>query len=496
MIVIVLSALIAFPEESDWTVEKILNNPEEAKSSWHTIPSNKKEILYQDERVLKQFSEFFANENGIKRLSLDKGSPIYDGINLVNGDSKLPVFALKNAEVVSLDSGGFKIKFPKGTDLSELDFDGSRLGISFEGENLKLNQGLLTEGAVAVFSDHFRIEPNSRFTSDKVEFKTESKSFDLYYGAVPEKNNFIQIDSLNKKIRIVGDDINSKFLEGNQFEELSVNGKINIINGDIALKFDGKGNGYELFPFGEGESELTVIDKNAPDKKYMMFPGEKLNKVDDIEGFGGCGSNKIDGYSIFDITGRVSQSLCTNPVYVGFHTTQVRLLGSNVDISKNDFYINEEQAKKVKELFIKNNPDISNEQDYVKLISLIDANVNDMGISTTFLRDMPAPEWYIRNYVNEFIRNSKLELNADEKSQVPTYIEILKNMDKGDILNIEIKGPDQALVSVNKNGKIESYKVSYRVARLFIREQYSDLSARGYLQSFFPKQQRVAQKPQ
>lgn len=487
------SSLNSYSEEEQWTIDKVLSNPEGARQSWHTIPIEKRKEFYEDFRILKQFSDSFASENKMKKLSLEDGLPAFKDGYLINGNSKIDVLSLKGAEVKSVESGGFIIKFPDNADLSKLDFDGGRNGISFDGNNLKFDNGRLLKGTVTIHDDHFTIGKDSKFVLENIEFSTKSQSFELYYDAATAQNNYIRIDKSNHMLHIVGNGIKVRFLEENSFERMSVKGKTTVLNGNIELEFDGNGGIYYKLPAGEPISNLNIKDENALEKVISLRVFEGNEGI--TSGYYCSGPQTIGtGNAILRITGGFTEPLCKNTVLIGSHVAQVKAFIFNLEISKNDLYVNDEQAKKVKEIFAQDKPDLYNDEHYTKLIRLIDKHVNDIGIRMEFYREIPASESQIESYVNDFIKKSNIELTNEEKNQVAKYIEVLKSIKKGDVLEVQ-RSAEKSIITLKEiNGRIESSPVSNRLAKLVIRDQYNDLSAREYLKSFFPQNQRMVQK--
>jgi len=148
-------------EIKDKTFQDIMNDPVNARKNWGALSSTQKEEVYKDSNGIKEFSDKFAEENGLGRLTLTDGSPSYDGANLVNGDTKIPVSALVNAEVTSKEGGGFHVKYPDDSDLTSINFEGGTGGIIFEGNNLEFAQGSLSKGAVTIYGqNHIKINHN------------------------------------------------------------------------------------------------------------------------------------------------------------------------------------------------------------------------------------------------------------------------------------------------------------------------------------------------
>ncbi|MBI2652797.1 hypothetical protein HYX00_05000 [Candidatus Woesearchaeota archaeon] len=439
------------------TPDDIIKDPSNARKHWSQLSSEQKDLVYARVDGLKEFSDFFNAEKGIKSLDLKLGKTFYDGTKLVNGGTKISTDDLKNAEVVALAEGGFKIKFLDNSDLSSLDFNGGKNGISFEGNNLKFKEGLLSRGAITLFDSNVRIGPNSIFVTNKVEFTTKDKEFDLYYMETNKQNQFIEINKLDNKIRIVGDGITAEFLKEHEFEELFVRGEITVVNGDYILDFDGQGNSFVRIPIGNPTSYLEISDENAPDKKYVLDPSKDNQN---LKGYGGCAP--ATGFAVLEITGKTTYGICKGPLI----KTGKSFNAAPEFPYKVELFINEEQIGKVKQEFILKHgrePNLENKKDLEKIGELINRHVTDLKIRQTFLFDKTFSTAQAYAVIAVLLGRSNVYPSLWDLGDVNKLVQLAKEVRNGDTVEYQLSSKEGLITAYPKNAPSMQIPISRKI---------------------------------
>lgn len=452
------------------TPQDIINDPINARKQWGSLSYQQKEEVYKDSGGIKEFSDKFAEEKGLKSLTLTAGSPSYDGANLINGDTEIPVSALANAEVTSKEGGGFHIKYPDGSDLSKISFNGGTGGISFEGKNLKFAQGSLSKGAVTIYGqNHIKINPDSEFTTDNVQFTTKSAGSDLYYGAI-KKQNGIEIDKNKGAMRIAGDDITAEFIEGHNFKDLYLNGRITLVDGSYNIEFDGNGNYYSNIPIGSHKSNLFILDENAPDKLLILDSEAEIALA-----YAGCGTQLITGAAIVDVTGRVSESVCKGPiVQTG---SNLRSIPFFLKYEAN-LFLSKEQAEEVKEAFVSKygrGPDMSDKDDVNELGRLINHQVTELKLEVKTLKETSASKGKIKEVIEDFFERANVKPTKTEQSKLEDFYEKSSgSINKGTIVEYQVNGNDGLIIIKKPDGSSEDVPLSGRLVKAIAQNYYDN----------------------
>lgn len=478
--------LVAAQQDDKWnsgnlrylTEDDIIGNPDKARQHWSGLSDEQKNLVYSRPDGIREFSDKFASEKGIKALDLRLGNADYDGINLVNGNTRIPVSALENAEVIALDGGGFRIKYPDGSDLVVSDF--SAAGDDFimvEGNNLDFGE-FFYDGVLDVYGpSHYRMEPNSDYLDSNVEITTSDYPVGLYYGpqAISEQD-YIQFD--NKKISVEGKGIHVRFTDGNKFEDLVLDGEIAIEDGSVTIEFDGEGNAYEEIPLGEPETPLTIEDENAPDKKYVLDPGdEEIEDDGTLEGFGGCGLTQT-GFAILDITGRGTREICKGPlVKLGEHTWDPWRYTPYPRTIK-ELYVNDEQLDTLNSKFIKDfghPPDLDNEVEYRAYIRLLNEHVTDMKLKVTILADKSYDYNRVMSVIEDGMEKAGkpvTSLTIEQQQQIKDFVPLLMNLKKNDNFEYQLSGSQGLFIHKGRDGSTTEKFIDGSLMRILLQSNY------------------------
>lgn len=481
---VVISLILTAYAQQEWSqesipkksAEDIINDPANAREHWSSLSEEQKESVFKNQVGLVKFSKEFSERYDIKSLSLAKGLPRYDGASLINGDASISVASIKGAEVASLQDGGFKVRFPKNTDLSQASFNGGTKGLLIEGESLKLAQGELANGAVIAYQGKIQVQPLSEFYKDKVKIVTAASALDIYEGeAKVLQPNSMYINKAGKAIQISGEGVILDFDEGHGFEKVYKKGSMKIKDGAL-YSFDGKGKGTTEMPLKAPKSKLTIIDLDSSSSlQYQSQPKSVVASP--------CSSGNT----------------CNRVTLIPTGAAEYK--GGGFLVPKYEFvstlHLDESEAQDIRQHFValyNREPNLNNMEDLKLLAGVINERATYLKLEQSNIVHFPQlSESMASSVIGNSLRKAGInEITGQEQRQLDELYSFVSStrIGKGDRLEYEVNGNSASVKYTPTKGEAREIPVSPRLTKAILRNYYDpsvnkDPESKFFLEAFF-----------